>query len=74
MPRKPQPFVERPTWVRVKDMQEASFQLRFTVEHALSMREHWDKPAMQEAIERQLREAVNTYRAATGDDVQAPDA
>ena len=66
MPRKPIPFDERPTWTRVKDLQEASFQLAFTVKNALSMREHRDKGQMQQAIEEQLRGAITVYEEATG--------
>jgi hypothetical protein len=66
MARKPLPFADRPTWQRVKEMQEAAFQLRFCVENALSMRKHWEKPAVQDAIERQLRDAVATLCEAMG--------
>ena len=65
---KPRPFAERPTWQRVKDLQEQAFQLRFTVDNALAHWEHMDKPAMRESIEGQLRDAVARLKEAMGHD------
>ena len=60
------PFAERPTWQRVKDLQDQAFQLRFTVENALRMWDAMDKPAMRAAVERQLTDALARLKAATG--------